>query len=169
MVILGLDVRHLCQLIHKSSSPASAEIISLNRRRGRSSIRIGLWSGLDSKPNARPSNETIGEPDIPGMTLSAGSTDNQAFPLCTEHSNHSPSSEKRRALQLCSRAGASVIKSGCLLPRSLLYELASSGSAWSSGMPSTAMSAIGSANRHSAHTVGSAPSGPNSAWDVLSA
>jgi hypothetical protein len=83
-------------------------------------MRIGFWSGLESKPNARPSKEMIGEPDIPGATTSAGSTDNQAFHLFIEHSNHSPSSEKRRALQLCSRAGASVIKSGCLLARSLL-------------------------------------------------
>jgi hypothetical protein len=107
-------------------------------------------------PIADPSSTRMGEPDMPPvMGCAALKTHSGPLPRRTEHVNQSPASESGNAEH---SAGASAIRSGTAAPISVSYASHWSYSSWPSGAPSTAMSAMGSANRHSAHTVGLSPS-----------
>jgi len=119
-------------------------------------------AAVHTTPISVPISVTIGEPDIPPRTRSAAWVIHSGPPKWrTVQENH------RRPSRDSSRAGTQKltgfrreppIESAVAVSISALYSPACG----LSGEPSTAMSAIGSTKRHTAHARGSSPRGARS-------
>src|SRR5215472_14455829 len=137
--------------------------VSCSSHPGRLWVRRGLGppsqgaAAVHTTPIAVPISVTIGEPDIPLWTPSAAWVIHNGPPKWrTVQENHRrPSSDSSRpgTQKLTGFRRAPAIENAVAVSISALY----SSACGSPGEPSTAMSAIGSTKRHTAHARGSSP------------
>src|SRR6516165_2041347 len=146
----------------------SGQLGSRSSHPGRLWVRRGLGppsqgaAAVHTTPIAVPISVTIGEPDISLRMLSAAWVTHSGPPKrrFVQENHRRPSRDNSRAgsQKLTGFRRAPLIESAVAVSISALYSLACG----LSGEPSTAMSAIGSTKRHSAHARGSLPRGARS-------